>query len=52
MNLLIPLHLSAFTEKCVAKMSKKWKLGEWFLYDDVATVHSVQSLCEFLGNEK
>jgi hypothetical protein len=51
-NLLLPLHFKASTEKCVAKMSKKWKLGEWFLYSDEAPVHSVQSLCEFLDNNK
>jgi hypothetical protein len=42
MNLLPPLHLKASTEKFVAKMSKKWKLGEWLLYNDEARVHSVQ----------
>jgi hypothetical protein len=52
MNLLLPGHLKAPAEKCVANMSKKWKLGEWFLYNDKAPVHSALSVCEFLDNNK
>jgi len=45
MNLLLPGHLKAAAEKCVANMIKKWKLGEWFLHNDKAPVHSALSVC-------
>jgi len=52
MNLLLPSHLKASAEKCVADMSTKWKLGERFLYNDKSPLHSALSICEFLDNNK